>query len=1028
MSTNFRARCEPLEDRTTPANFGTAWLDPSLITISFANDGTAIVDHQSNLFESFNNGTAQNWQLEILRALQTWAVHANINLAVVQDQGVAFGTPGLAQHDSRFGDIRIGGFTQSLEVLATAAPPDLFAGTWSGDIFLNTAYQFGIGDPNSLDIFTIMLHEAGHAFGLPESDSLDSVMSDYFGFRNSLSTTDIANLQALYGVRTPDAYEGSSGNDTLQTATSLKSNGKTGNELFLAYGDLSTQDDIDIFQFKTQGNTSSFSIRLRTNGVSLLTPKLSVYDSDGNQVASLTAQGPLDDDLFVELGNLKKGGEYFVRIESATDDVFGIGSYRLEVDLEPETVDPDAHDAVFADSDLAFVEEGKPNGNAFGGAEMLKVKDGMHDGFHHQVSSSIASRSDLDMFRVQSPSGASNMTVTVRSSDSLGLSPRIQLFNNQREPLDAQVLINADGSFTIQLEQVESNKWYYIAITSSETEGSGIGEYFLGVDFSNEPHVLDTLADGQLTQESSANETTLSVTENQLFHFALGSEDGPVRMTVRDAEGNILFSLESTGEVRTGNVILKSGEYVVQVEALENGQPSFSLRYLTMSDPIGPQIEDVVGQPVEESGIADGGYVVVETPPPLLDDPAAPETTPDTPAPPPAGDNGPSAPTSRQKPPDSDWLATEDPISDSTWDDGWVTPGPVSFPPGSGNDSGTVVDTGSGIGSGTGTSESDMAVSETTTTPSDPTAPAVPVSVVDTSTVADQPAPSTPPPTQPTNDSPSDTRDVAPHETGSDVGEAVNDLVADTDGITDPATPPASDTVAGGDPVQSADQGTTPESSNSDSETADPAVDLGSVADNPPDDSDADMAPAHAGAVNDLSPTETPAEAAAPTAAGEAETVVADDPQGSDSNTTPVDVDADDTGDPSTPVAETAAVPDADDAPSQEAGSEEHATAAADGDRTTEEIAAAPDTPQPSANVGERQQLAADDRRSPADQPTTEVGMPTTTADSDVQVAIADQLDQPEAEPSDATLLGKIAEVAWFMGVLIVLGLGAGKE
>src|SRR5207244_3611365 len=78
--------------------------------VSFVPDGTAVDGSQSSLFQKLGGQASTTaWQTEILRALQTWAANANINLSVVGDDGEALGVTGLLQGDARFGDIRVAG-------------------------------------------------------------------------------------------------------------------------------------------------------------------------------------------------------------------------------------------------------------------------------------------------------------------------------------------------------------------------------------------------------------------------------------------------------------------------------------------------------------------------------------------------------------------------------------------------------------------------------------------------------------------------------------------------------------------------------------------------------------------------------------------------------------------------------------------------------------------------------------------------------------------------------------------------------
>src|SRR4051812_10030176 len=109
-SRTVRLSVETLEDRVTPALFGLPWPDASHLTVSFAPDNTTIPGGNSDLFASLDAKLGRTvWQNAVLRAMQTWAVQANVNFGLVGDAGQAFGVSGAAEGDTRFGDVRIGG-------------------------------------------------------------------------------------------------------------------------------------------------------------------------------------------------------------------------------------------------------------------------------------------------------------------------------------------------------------------------------------------------------------------------------------------------------------------------------------------------------------------------------------------------------------------------------------------------------------------------------------------------------------------------------------------------------------------------------------------------------------------------------------------------------------------------------------------------------------------------------------------------------------------------------------------------------
>src|ERR1700732_709818 len=203
---------ERLEDRLTPATWGIPWPDAQHLTLSFVPDRTTGGLSPSNLFQDLNAlAPTATWQREVLRAFQTWAINGNANIALVTDGGQPMGSPGAIQGDSRFGDIRIAAATAASAIdpsdLADAQPFSWTGTTWSGDVVLNSSYKIGVGNvPGQYDLYSAMLHEAGHVFGLGEIDDASSPMYPTYAYRTGLSAGDVARFQQLYGVRQPDSF------------------------------------------------------------------------------------------------------------------------------------------------------------------------------------------------------------------------------------------------------------------------------------------------------------------------------------------------------------------------------------------------------------------------------------------------------------------------------------------------------------------------------------------------------------------------------------------------------------------------------------------------------------------------------------------------------------------------------------------------------------------------------------------------------------------------------------------------------
>ena len=180
------------------------WPNPQLITISFMPDGTNLGGGvTSNLFSTFNSKSslAGNWENVILQAAQTWAQQTNINFAVVPDNGAPEGSGADEQGDPGFGDIRIGGYNFGSSTLAlTYQPPSANNFSIAGDMTFNTGQSFNIG--STYDLFTVAMHEFGHALGLNESSVSSAVeYATYTGRKTGLASDDIAGIRSIYSAQ-----------------------------------------------------------------------------------------------------------------------------------------------------------------------------------------------------------------------------------------------------------------------------------------------------------------------------------------------------------------------------------------------------------------------------------------------------------------------------------------------------------------------------------------------------------------------------------------------------------------------------------------------------------------------------------------------------------------------------------------------------------------------------------------------------------------------------------------------------------
>lgn len=336
MQTRGRPVLEGLEERVVPyALSGLQW-DNTNVSASFMPDGT-VTDNGSgsNLFATLNPvAPTATWQREFARALQTWSSVSPLNFHFVPDNGAASGSAGSVQGDSRFGDIRLGAYVRSDAFAAYAYLPA--SSTRSGDEFLDSAVPFRVGA--DVDLYSVLLHESGHALGLEHSSLSGAVMyPSLTGVYTGLSADDIAGIQVIYGARQADAYDGGSGNDDFTTATALTPNGSGAATLS---ADLTALADVDYFRVALPaGGDGTLTVSVDASNLSLLTGKVSVYDAAHNLVGT-AASSSFGGKATLSLTGLTPGQGYYLAADGATGDVFGMGAYKLSLQLGGVTTPP----------------------------------------------------------------------------------------------------------------------------------------------------------------------------------------------------------------------------------------------------------------------------------------------------------------------------------------------------------------------------------------------------------------------------------------------------------------------------------------------------------------------------------------------------------------------------------------------------------------------------------------------------------------------------------------------------------------
>jgi hypothetical protein len=613
MARSRRPAPEALEDRTAPAVFGVPWSDPTHLTLSFAPDGTSIGGQASTLFATLNaQEPMAAWQAVVLHAVQTWAVKTNLDVGVVPDDGQPFGTSGAGSEAPRFGDIRIGAAPLSPEVLAVSVPHDPFlSGGWSGDVILNSTANFT--DPQS-DLYGVLLHEFGHVLGLgPSTDHASVLYQDATWVATKLAASDVAAIQALYGAPAPSRAR----NHTFQTAARVRFNADdgavfTGTTPLVASGDLAAVGQSDVFSVQTATFAGPMTFRLETAGISLLAPRLTVYDASGNVLGQALSTSVFGDVVSVHLDAAAANTIYYVRVQAATTGLFAVGRYGLAVTFDATLKMTPGQIAGL----LRGAHGDSSGGDSSDGAKpgtipALRTTSGYAANQHYEVRGGLSTAVTYSFQSPLSPSGAPLLlTLAVSASGERAVLPQAQVLDANQQPVAVEVLVNNRGGTTLQATGLAPGQTYYLQITPPASGPGEDASFSVVADFTQSPTLSPVLAAGTVTTAAPPPGYALYVALDQVFQFTLSAADAgapagsAVQMTITDAGGSVVYSLTApSGQTVTGPpVLLVPGAYTIRLSALTpGGAPgtlTFQLRGGSITDPIGPVLTDPTNAPM----------------------------------------------------------------------------------------------------------------------------------------------------------------------------------------------------------------------------------------------------------------------------------------------------------------------------------------------------------------------------------------------------------------------------------------------
>lgn len=156
-------------------------------------------------FSSFTGRMAPELtRSEVLRAMQEWANYVQIKFKAAssaKDSRTINVLFGVKEHGDGY-PFDGGGKTLAHTFFPAPPNPEPIA----GDLHLDDDEAWQVG--SNVDLFSVSLHELGHALGLGHSDNPNAVMYPYYRRVTQLNAEDIAAIRELYSVATGSTSPG----------------------------------------------------------------------------------------------------------------------------------------------------------------------------------------------------------------------------------------------------------------------------------------------------------------------------------------------------------------------------------------------------------------------------------------------------------------------------------------------------------------------------------------------------------------------------------------------------------------------------------------------------------------------------------------------------------------------------------------------------------------------------------------------------------------------------------------------------
>src|SRR5207248_7249300 len=135
--------------------------------------------------------------------------------------------------------------------------------------------------------------------------------------------------------RAVDAYDAAAANGSFATATDITAQINTASATAVLNNlDISATSDLDYYKFTAPaGSSSSLTVTVQSNGLSLLAPTLSVYNGSQTQLATVSGACHYGTTMSLTINGITAGSTYYVKVGGADTTALGTGKYALMLNL-----------------------------------------------------------------------------------------------------------------------------------------------------------------------------------------------------------------------------------------------------------------------------------------------------------------------------------------------------------------------------------------------------------------------------------------------------------------------------------------------------------------------------------------------------------------------------------------------------------------------------------------------------------------------------------------------------------------------